>query len=223
METLPSTSMGHHRSINILVSPTIQAKRIFKSPDKSSMNHVVGLTKQKIRMPRASPSPTGMHCINRLKAIHHCFSWTQWNSSRLTHSLTRALNETTLSCSTFHYLAGDMEVASIPVTPDPYSFSKSTKANKNKHRDGCSHPRLNKFVRRLHDMLVQEKHSGIVEWRRGLLVLFSADAFSKRILPKYFNTRNFKTFRRQVRRNTTRRVASAIYRMWPGRSCSFSY
>ncbi|KAG7354225.1 HSF-type DNA-binding protein [Nitzschia inconspicua] len=58
--------------------------------------------------------------------------------------------------------------------------------------------RLNKFVRRLHDMLVIEKDSGIVEWRRGLLVLFSTDAFTKRILPKYFNTRNFKTFRRQL-------------------------
>jgi hypothetical protein len=59
--------------------------------------------------------------------------------------------------------------------------------------------RLNKFVRRLHDMLKAEKNSGIVEWRRGLLVLFSTDAFAKTILPKYFNTRNFKTFRRQVR------------------------
>jgi hypothetical protein len=74
-----------------------------------------------------------------------------------------------------------------------------TKISKSKDHGGRSHPRLNKFVRRLHDMLVQEKHSGIVEWRRGLLVLFSTDAFSKRILPKYFNTRNFKTFRRQVR------------------------
>jgi hypothetical protein len=60
--------------------------------------------------------------------------------------------------------------------------------------------RLNRFVRRLHDMLVIEKESGIVEWRRGLLVLFSTDAFTQKILPKYFNTRNFKTFRRQVRR-----------------------
>jgi HSF-type DNA-binding len=58
--------------------------------------------------------------------------------------------------------------------------------------------RLNKFVRRLFDMLQAEKDSGIVEWRRGLLVLHSTDAFAKTILPKYFNTRNFKTFRRQV-------------------------
>ena len=61
--------------------------------------------------------------------------------------------------------------------------------------------RLNKFVRRLHDMLIAEKESGIVEWRRGLLVLHSTDAFAKTILPKYFNTRNFKTFRRQVSNN----------------------
>lgn len=58
--------------------------------------------------------------------------------------------------------------------------------------------RLNKFVRRLHDMLQSEQKSGIVEWRRGLLVLHSTDSFAKTILPKYFNTRNFKTFRRQL-------------------------
>lgn len=63
---------------------------------------------------------------------------------------------------------------------------------------GSSGMRLNKFVRRLHDMLLAEKNSGIVEWRRGLLVLHSTDAFAKTILPKYFNTRNFKTFRRQL-------------------------
>jgi HSF-type DNA-binding len=60
---------------------------------------------------------------------------------------------------------------------------------------------LNKFVRRLHDMLVEEKDGGVVEWRRGLLVLHSTDAFTKSILPKHFNTRNFKTFRRQVSGN----------------------
>lgn len=64
--------------------------------------------------------------------------------------------------------------------------------------DGGCPVRLNKFVRRLYDMLLVEKDSGVVEWRRGLLVLYSTDAFSKRILPKYFNTRNFKTFRRQL-------------------------
>jgi hypothetical protein len=58
--------------------------------------------------------------------------------------------------------------------------------------------RLNKFVRRLHDMLVSEKESGVVEWRRGVLVLIDTDAFSKKLLPKHFNTRNFKTFRRQL-------------------------
>lgn len=58
--------------------------------------------------------------------------------------------------------------------------------------------RLNKFVRRLHEMLKSEKDSGIVEWRKGLLVLHSTDAFTQKILPKYFNTKNFKTFRRQL-------------------------
>ena len=60
-------------------------------------------------------------------------------------------------------------------------------------------PRLNKFVRRLYDMLEAEQSSGLVEWRKGLLVLYSTDAFAKKLLPKYFNTQNFKTFRRQVR------------------------
>lgn len=58
--------------------------------------------------------------------------------------------------------------------------------------------RLNKFVRRLHEMLLLEQSSGIVEWRKGLLVLHSTDAFTKKFLPKYFGTKNFKTFRRQL-------------------------
>lgn len=78
----------------------------------------------------------------------------------------------------------------IPTLPPRIPSSTSSGGN-----GGC---RLNKFVRRLHDMLQAEKDSGIVEWRRGLLVLHSTDAFSKAILPKYFNTRNFKTFRRQL-------------------------
>ena len=109
------------------------------------------------------------------------------------------------SSSNVHLLLDNVGIASVPVTPDPNSASKSRgkrscsfKATTKAARDPA-HVRLNKFVRRLHDMLLTEKDSGIVEWRRGLLVLFSTDAFSKTILPKYFNTRNFKTFRRQVR------------------------
>mmetsp|Transcript_471 Transcript_471/g.653 ORF Transcript_471/g.653 Transcript_471/m.653 type:complete len:237 (-) Transcript_471:695-1405(-) len=60
-------------------------------------------------------------------------------------------------------------------------------------------PRLTKFVRRLHTMLTQERSKGVVEWRRGVLVLYSMDKFTNELLPKYFNnTRNFKTFRRQL-------------------------
>jgi HSF-type DNA-binding len=62
----------------------------------------------------------------------------------------------------------------------------------------ASSGRLNKFVRRLYDMLQAESESGIVEWRRGLLILHNTNVFAKQILPKYFNTRNFKTFRRQL-------------------------
>eukprot|EP00978_Attheya_sp_CCMP212_P002171 scaffold4463_cov51-Attheya_sp.AAC.14 len=69
---------------------------------------------------------------------------------------------------------------------------------KNSNSSGNPPPRLNKFVRRLHDMLQSERQSGIVEWRKGLLVLHSTDAFAKTILPRYFNTKNFKTFRRQL-------------------------
>jgi hypothetical protein len=59
--------------------------------------------------------------------------------------------------------------------------------------------RLNKFVRRLHDMLTNERGRGVVEWRRGLLILHSInDGFTDEILPKYFNARNYKTFRRQL-------------------------
>lgn len=61
------------------------------------------------------------------------------------------------------------------------------------HRQNSGGPRLNKFVRRLHDMIQAEKDSGVVEWRRGLLVLFSTDIFAKKLLPKYFATKNFKT------------------------------
>jgi hypothetical protein len=82
------------------------------------------------------------------------------------------------------------------VSPPPPSPQRSSNTTTGGAAGGL---RLNKFVRRLHDMLKAEKDSGIVEWRRGLLVLFSTDAFAKTILPKYFNTRNFKTFRRQVR------------------------
>jgi hypothetical protein len=59
--------------------------------------------------------------------------------------------------------------------------------------------RLNKFVRRLHDMLAKERGRGVVEWRRGLLILHSINnVFTDEILPKYFNARNYKTFRRQL-------------------------
>ena len=58
--------------------------------------------------------------------------------------------------------------------------------------------RLNKFVRRLHEMLNAERNGRVVEWRRGLLILHSVDDFTNVMLPKYFNTRNFKTFRRQL-------------------------
>ena len=47
-------------------------------------------------------------------------------------------------------------------------------------------------------MLCNERNTGLVQWRRGLLVLLDTKVFAKQILPKYFSTRNFKTFRRQL-------------------------
>lgn len=80
----------------------------------------------------------------------------------------------------------------MPLCSSNLEYSSSSKPK----RTGPT--RLNKFVRRLHDMLETEKDSGIVEWRKGLLVLHSTAVFAKKILPKYFNTQNFKTFRRQL-------------------------
>lgn len=95
----------------------------------------------------------------------------------------------------------DTHMARAPppiITPPPQSKNVLS-AESNLSLPKRSTPgRLNKFVRRLHEMLLLEQSSGIVEWRKGLLVLHSTDAFTKRILPKYFGTKNFKTFRRQL-------------------------
>eukprot|EP00804_Cyclotella_cryptica_P001653 CCRYP_009027-RA/>CCRYP_009027-RA protein AED:0.03 eAED:0.03 QI:424/1/1/1/1/1/2/325/291 len=79
-------------------------------------------------------------------------------------------------------------------------FNTSKMQFKHPTTPSSSTGRLNKFVRRLHDMLVSERNygDGVVEWRRGLLILHSIDGFTNNVLPKYFNTRNFKTFRRQL-------------------------
>ena len=47
-------------------------------------------------------------------------------------------------------------------------------------------------------MLQAERGAGTVEWRKGLLVLHSTSDFAENTLPKYFKTKNFKTFRRQL-------------------------
>ena len=89
-----------------------------------------------------------------------------------------------------------VEVSSIITPPQQ---KKSLSINQPQFSPKRSVPgRLNKFVRRLHEMLLLEQNSGIVEWRKGLLLLHSTDAFTKEILPKYFGTKNFKTFRRQL-------------------------
>ena len=88
---------------------------------------------------------------------------------------------------------GSMMSTMPPPPPPPHCHEPSTTTiNKNTVR-------LNKFVRRLHEMLSCEQGRGVVEWKRGVLVLHSINTiFAKEILPKYFGTRNFKTFRRQL-------------------------
>merc|ERR1711862_742641 len=75
--------------------------------------------------------------------------------------------------------------------------AQSSTRNRTKTRNKKQH-RLNKFVRRLHEMLMNEQDAGVVEWRKGLLILHSTKVFTKKYLPLYFHTRNFKTFRRQL-------------------------
>ena len=99
--------------------------------------------------------------------------------------------------------ASNNEINVLPGVVTPTPSLPQTISSQNIENHNCittKDPpvRLNKFVRRLHEMLQSEKDSGIVEWRKGLLVLHSTDAFSKKVLPKYFNTKNFKTFRRQL-------------------------
>lgn len=79
-----------------------------------------------------------------------------------------------------------------------FCASQALKPGQFKHSSTQHGGRLNKFVRRLHEMLNTERNGGVVEWRRGLLILHSIDDFTNIVLPKYFNTSNFKTFRRQL-------------------------
>ena len=103
------------------------------------------------------------------------------------------------SCS-FFFLQRHSPLGFVPLLFNPIDSPPSSPKSTRNTTMEKAHPRVrvNKFVRRLHDMLQAEKNSGIVEWRRGLLVLHSTDAFTKTILPRYFNTKNFKTLRRQL-------------------------
>ncbi|KAL7538112.1 hypothetical protein ACHAXR_008295 [Thalassiosira sp. AJA248-18] len=89
------------------------------------------------------------------------------------------------------------KLENISLQPKSSKSSSAQPRSSSEPSTNATH-RLNKFVRRLHEMLTTEREGGIVEWRRGLLVLHSIDRFSKEVLPRYFNTRNFKTFRRQL-------------------------
>ena len=192
MESLssPATGLRHHGPIKIPLSPTSV------SLDLTKGMHCIALYRVHRPVVRSILLETDI-MLRFVCAFHR--------SLLDRHTYSRSKRNESL-CLALMMFTDSVRLGSIPVTPDPNSSSKTIapkKKKNNKDRSGRSHPRLNKFVRRLHDMLIREKHSGIVEWRRGLLVLFSTDAFSKRILPKYFNTRNFKTFRRQVSSNAS--------------------
>lgn len=84
------------------------------------------------------------------------------------------------------------------VPPTARSTSRSVAPPGNRPSAPPASSRLNKFVRGLHQMLLDEKGNGIIDWDKGVLILHSLDDFSEKVLPRYFNTRNFKTFRRQL-------------------------
>lgn len=115
------------------------------------------------------------------------------NSNILQNSAKVCSDGSSTSSETCNNLMNDGDMESV--TSESHRNRRTTQI-KTMVSTGCL--RLNKFVRRLHDMLVAEKDRGVVEWRKGLLVLHSTDAFATKILPKYFNTKNFKTFRRQL-------------------------
>ena len=58
--------------------------------------------------------------------------------------------------------------------------------------------RMNKFVQRLHNALKNEAGNNKVSFNKGCLILHCTETFAVDILPKYFKTSNFKTFRRQL-------------------------
>lgn len=90
----------------------------------------------------------------------------------------------------------------VPTLESPLTlgmiFTLTEKCSNSSYFTKFSPPRQTKFVRKLHTMLSQEGSKGVVQWRRGVLVLLSIERFTEELLPKYFNTHNFKTFRRQL-------------------------
>ena len=132
-----------------------------------------------ISMCQQTPATVINQTVNTIKKVSICNEY----SSML-------INRRDVTCS---------DAVQVPSIITPPQQKKSLSIDQPQISPKRSVPgRLNKFVRRLHEMLLLEQNSGIVEWRKGLLVLHSTDAFTKKILPKYFGTKNFKTFRRQL-------------------------
>eukprot|EP00520_Triparma_pacifica_P018665 CAMPEP_0118651080 /NCGR_PEP_ID=MMETSP0785-20121206/10597_1 /TAXON_ID=91992 /ORGANISM="Bolidomonas pacifica, Strain CCMP 1866" /LENGTH=342 /DNA_ID=CAMNT_0006543513 /DNA_START=150 /DNA_END=1175 /DNA_ORIENTATION=- len=56
--------------------------------------------------------------------------------------------------------------------------------------------RMNKFVQRLHCALISKTPH--MTWGKGCLILHSTEDVTREVLPRFFKTNNFKTFRRQL-------------------------
>lgn len=147
----------------------------------------------KVKLPTIPDFPTHGIGLDQYAAEHRC-SMSTSSSSHLTEDSSFSLPATSSSSFPIGPPTNTAGAAGSPLSRPKTAHRRASSVTSS----FGSSLRLNKFVRRLHDMLVTEKGGGIVEWRRGLLVLYSTTAFTKSILPKYFNTKNFKTFRRQL-------------------------
>lgn len=165
--------------------------------DHSDVAPPTSLTKQALRPPPASIFPPPSAAATAASSYHHPHTDGRKNlgvaikaSANMYGSLSpNAVTRTAPSILDPPKMTGIEQAAVVSSA----SFSSSSSGPVFQ-----TSARLNKFVKRLHDMLQAERGAGTVEWRKGLLVLHSTSDFAENTLPKYFKTKNFKTFRRQL-------------------------
>ncbi|CAJ1958504.1 unnamed protein product [Cylindrotheca closterium] len=174
-------------------------------------------------VPLVSPTASERETIGRLPFLDTTSAVEEDSINLTKRVLKMAIGTTSIGTSQDHPI--------LAPRPEAATRTSSTQANVapgatvSKPNSPAGIPRLNKFVRRLYDMLEAEKSSGLVEWRKGLLVLYSTDVFAKKLLPKYFSTQNFKTFRRQLNyygfvhvRSFSTSSSSSTTALWVNRS-----